>query len=166
MLVVKVTFCLDNRLFIPTINRIWIWFDMATDTQSIIFFLSQLCNIFWNFVTAWSKIICYFSSTVIMKRKNLLTSKDCINRSFIFSVIFIRSKNTIVSFFSFWFWNTVSIVSWLRPVPNFVSSMQSKLSIAPCNKLLLIEFDIGTRYSPSPFNKRFVNVKSILSSLS
>ena len=33
--------------------------------------------------------------------------------------------------FLFWFWNSMRIVSWLPPIPDNVTSVWSKLSIAP-----------------------------------
>ena len=126
-------------------------------------FLSQLPNLFWNFVNTWCQIICYSSSFTFLKRKNLLTFKDFINRLFIFCVIFIGSTyNRIISLFLVFEHHKYCIMNILFLILCLQCSQSYPWLHG--NKLLLKEFDIGTRCSHSPFNNRFVNVKSILSS--
>ena len=62
--------------------------------------------------------------------------------------------DTISSFFSICLLKIIRIVSWLRPFPDLIISMQSKLPIAQRIILELIEFGTGTQGSP----KLFANV--------
>ena len=64
--------------------------------------------------------------------------------------------------FSFWFWNSMRIVSWLPPISD-VTSVWSKLSIVPSMSVfLLMDKETSILFAPLMLITHFMSPKSIL----
>ena len=68
--------------------------------------------------------------------------------------------------FLFWFWNSMRIVSWLPPIPDDVTSVWSKLSIAPWMSVYecfsSMDKETGTLFELVALITRFIRSISIL----
>ena len=65
--------------------------------------------------------------------------------------------------FLFWFWNRMRIVLWLPPISDDVTSVWSKLSIAPWMSVFLsMDKEMGTLFGPVTLITHFIRPKSIL----